>query len=380
MQIPSLTALRFLAAAMIVLYHSNLSFPIDKRGFIASCALEQGVSFFFVLSGFILYYSYPLLESKRQVADFLSARFARVWPAHISAVLLFMALSADWWLPKGATVPWITLANVCMLQAWIPQSRAFFSLNAPSWSISVEWFFYLMFPFLVRDWSTTWRLKLAGSAAIAVVLFVVCTCLQSYGTHSSPLAVSHALLYVNPLARLFEFVLGMATALAFLKVRNTSLSGIKVSILEAAILGGVLLNLYLTPQMIAMTNNESAVPLLHWLRYASGAPLYAGLIAVIALQKGFISRLLTNRPMIFLGEISYSMYLLHWIILQYFVNHNIISTMPLWSGYALYWSCVLALSAFNFLAVERPCRSFLKKRLSTGFSKLIPEQPLPNIG
>src|SRR5271163_1957108 len=112
--IKSLTSLRFLAAALLVFYHLGQS-QLAKGapaffGFLESCALDQGVSFFFVLSGFILHYSYPVLGSRGDAWRFLLSRFARVWPAHIAAIVLFLIVGADLWLPSGSKFPWITVA------------------------------------------------------------------------------------------------------------------------------------------------------------------------------------------------------------------------------------------------------------------------------
>src|SRR5690242_19654398 len=82
----ALTSLRFVAAALIVLGHSQGTFGIPKDAW-APFVMSQGVSFFFVLSGFILTYVYPSLKLFG-IRRFLLARFARIWPAHITAFIL----------------------------------------------------------------------------------------------------------------------------------------------------------------------------------------------------------------------------------------------------------------------------------------------------
>jgi peptidoglycan/LPS O-acetylase OafA/YrhL len=96
-QIKCLTSLRFFAAAMIVVFHSVNAFRIADNSKI-TFPLEQGVSFFFVLSGFILTYVYPSLNGAHRVRDFYVARIARIWPAHFAAFLLLLWLipSAGW--------------------------------------------------------------------------------------------------------------------------------------------------------------------------------------------------------------------------------------------------------------------------------------------
>src|SRR6266576_619369 len=80
--IRSLTALRFFAAAMIVVFHSNGTFWTARD----VVWLSQGVTFFFVLSGFILAYVYPRLDDATAVRRFLILRIARIWPGHLAAI------------------------------------------------------------------------------------------------------------------------------------------------------------------------------------------------------------------------------------------------------------------------------------------------------
>jgi peptidoglycan/LPS O-acetylase OafA/YrhL len=354
---------------MIVIYHANQTYHVDK-GFIASCALDQGVSFFFVLSGFILFYSYPVLESKRQVADFLFARFARIWPVHIFSALIFVAIvKGCWWFPIGAKFPWITLSNVCLIQSWIPDVSSYFSFNAPSWSVSVEWFFYLMFPLLISNWSKTWLIKLGGSAVAVIMLVFICNYLRLH-SHIPIGSLYHAVLYTNPVCRLFEFVLGMSTAHVFMTMRKMHISRTTATLLEILCLSGVLLNLTLAPSLFSPLV-KSVKPFFHWFQHTSGAPFFACFIGVIALERGAISRALLKRPLMFLGEASYSMYLLHWLILKFFMDYYIVTGWRTWRVYLLYSFCLITLSIASYLFLESPSRKYLKKSLSNGYSKLL---------
>jgi len=365
--IKSLTSLRFLAAALLVFYHLGQS-QLAKGApaffdFIESCALDQGVSFFFVLSGFILHYSYPVLGSRGDAWRFLLSRFARVWPAHIAAIVLFLIVGADLWLPSGSKFPWITVANLSMLHAWVPQARCYFSLNAPSWSISTEWLFYLAFPFLVRDWRLTGARKLAASALITAGVFGLCYFLYLHGTHTPIMNVYHAWIYINPCSRLFEFVLGMATANVFMNMQDKKLEFRfkTASLLELTAFALAVLNLYLTPLLLGPNHADSLNPLVHWLEHSSGAPLYACLILIMAFQRGWLSRTFSVGPMVFLGEISYSVYLVHWIVLQYLQGwQSQLQSVPTWCGCAIYWLIVIALASGIFTFVERPARQIMR--------------------
>jgi peptidoglycan/LPS O-acetylase OafA/YrhL len=346
---------------MIVLEHSAGLLGKEFSKCIASYCLDQGVSFFFVLSGFILYYSYPKLTSRGQIAEFLTARIARIWPTHIATATLFALLFSVWWLPQGSRVPWVTLANVFLLQAWIPQSRAYFSFNAPSWSVSTELFFYLLFPLLVVNWEKTWRTKLLACGTLTAGMLLLCNYLKLHGTSSPISSLFHALLYINPISRLLEFVLGMTGGLLFVNLSRRRLSRAVASALEILFVVLALTNLYLSSILFSAMRNCAGSPLPYWLYYTSGAPVYACLITTLAFQKGWVSSFLSLRPLIILGEISYSVYLVHWIILQWFQEHTTFATITHLAVYFIYWSSVLAIATANYFFLEKPCRSFLKK-------------------
>ena len=96
-RLDALTGLRFLAAAAVVVFHARVDVP-GQMGippdFAADVPLASAaVAFFFVLSGFILAYVYPRLESPAACGRFLLARFARLWPAHLVGLALCLAVS-----------------------------------------------------------------------------------------------------------------------------------------------------------------------------------------------------------------------------------------------------------------------------------------------
>jgi len=206
-KLDALTSLRFFAALMIVIHHSIGLFGFSKENY-PPIILGQAVSFFFVLSGFILAYVYPKLDTWSEMYNFWRARIARVWPAlFVTFLLAIWLLSLNFDCKTG-------LANVLMVNAWIPYPAYYFSYNSPSWSISTEFFFYLAFPFLIYQWNKTWQLKLLISGAIVVLLIVVSNTLElpSYVSIEDGDITSTALLYISPISRIFEFIFGIYVA------------------------------------------------------------------------------------------------------------------------------------------------------------------------
>jgi peptidoglycan/LPS O-acetylase OafA/YrhL len=140
-KLDALTSLRFVAAAMIVFFHVPAEFGLSLDPY-KPFMLGHAVSFFFVLSGFILALVYPDLEGKGRVGRFWLARFARLWPVHIAAFIsTFILFDAQW-------KTHFALVNLLMLQAWFPLLEYLFVYNSVSWSISVECFFTCAFRFL----------------------------------------------------------------------------------------------------------------------------------------------------------------------------------------------------------------------------------------
>ena len=213
-KLEALTALRFIAASCIVFHHLRGSFGIARDAY-SSCNLGSAVSFFFVLSGFVLAYAYPRLSSWAEVSAFIIRRWFRVWPLHFACLLILLILMPQLLSEAaGSFQGWLELAsNILLLQAWVPLSAFYFSFNTVSWSISVEWFFYLCFPFLL------WLMIRRNSALPAlwaaflplVVILFLCAAFNvpDYDGVKNQLT-THGLIYIGPVARLLEFAVGMA--------------------------------------------------------------------------------------------------------------------------------------------------------------------------
>jgi len=351
LRIGSLTSLRFFAAVSIVLLHlsESRSWGIEKI-----FALDQGVCFFFVLSGFVLFYTYrDKLSSKYDLIHFAIARVARVWPVHLLGLLLLLSFLPTN-IPHTAS---ITLANVFLLQSWVPKPTYYYALNAPSWSLSVECFFYAVFPLLLWNWSKNWIYKIAGAMSLTAGMIVFCAYLHWHGTHTPTPLIYQAFLYINPLTRLGEFVLGMTAAYIFCRVQHNRIPAATASFVELLLLVGIAGNLFLSA---LCTNSFPSNAVAYWMMGSSGAVLYGSLLLIVALRKGFISRALSVRPLVFLGEISYSVFVFHWILLQVMQNAYTSSRCDTWGNVFIYFFLLLAMSSASFYLVEKPVRQFAR--------------------
>ena len=349
-----LTSLRFFAAFAIVVHHSRGAFlDVD---FVDSIPFDQGVSLFFVLSGFILLYKYPSLPSWAVVRSFWIARFARIWPLHALTMVAAIPLA----LPVLAS-PDAAVLNLALLHGWVPSYVYYFSFNAVSWSISTEVGFYALFPLLVVNFERTWWWKLLGSAMLLVTLIVLCQWLAvppfSLENHGIS---SHGLLDINPLARLFEFVLGMTIALAW-RFRPALGDGVLLwTIAELVVLILVAWSVMRGTGLLYDYIKLSPLPVAsEWSVFGSSCIAFGLMIFVFASGTGLISRALSIAPLVFLGEASYALYLVHQLMISAYVTNY--GTAIGWLSFSAFTGAVILVSSIAYLAVERPARSAIKK-------------------
>ena len=145
--IPTLTSLRFFAALLVVIFHYNLSHP-----FFPNWIAGQGyaaVTFFFVLSGFILTYVHYEAGSGLNLSyrRFMWSRLLRIGPTYFLAITLIFALYFIAGILRDID-PLRAGLVLLMLQSWLPSAALY--LNPPAWSLSNEIFFYLLFPPIIR--------------------------------------------------------------------------------------------------------------------------------------------------------------------------------------------------------------------------------------
>ncbi len=356
----ALTSLRFFAAAMIVVGHCYREFG-QTTGIAEIFALNQAVSFFFVLSGFIPVYVYPALNNSRERGHFLLARVARIWPAHIASFLLLLILAPMTLRPTiSDSIPWIILANIFMVHSWVPLWNYFLSFNGVSWSISTEFFFYLCFPLLIYRWQQTWFRKLCFSFLLLLTVIAVVNAFQLPNKNWAEGLSVHALVYISPMARLFEFVMGMTIALAWRKTSHL-ISGSRIvgSIMELMALSLAVASTHYTPMLahfplIKFWAGEAGSS---WIASSGSVIVFCILIFVMALEMGWVSRVLSWPFAVLLGEISYSVYLIHTILLRFYQYYrHAFSDIPGWFLYTIYWLLVLIISHLIWLFIERPCR------------------------
>lgn len=368
-----LTSLRFLAALAIVVEHSKAAFHATSW-ITAPLPFDYGVSFFFVLSGFILTYSHRSMESLADAYRFYIARFARIWPLHLATFLLCLAvISKGAWFVGNQSGHWlrISTANILLLHAWIPSPGFFFSFNSVSWSISAEVFFYLMFPILRHRWSTTWHWK---SLLVLVVSCAILTLATARGVpdadFSQPMEISSTgIAYISPFVRIVEFVTGMLVASVFIRFQDSNRGGrISWTAAEFVAVG-------LIPAMWVLTRSlpvrlaghdlgASAWPI--FAAHCGAFPAFALMIFVMAFGRGALSGALSWRPLVLLGEASFALYLVHQLIISYFyLNRPMFNRVPDAVLLVAYWSICIGSAFALWHFIEKPARNHIRGLLTT---------------
>ena len=344
-KIDSLTGLRFFAAAAIVLQHSQtVFFPL---GTFEPFNLIGAVPLFFVLSGFVLALN---VDRYRSWPAFIVARIARIWPAHVAAIVFLFAIMYPYSPSLVASADGIVklVVNILMLQAWSPDPAVYFSYNAPSWSISCELFFYLSFPLCVLVFARRALIRLL-LLCMAMSAFVCTVAWFDPGIDAGWLS------YINPVVNLPIFAIGVAAGLAMKHLAPRSSVGVGWATLVQLVALAVALagNVVFIKRFIAV---EAYYPFT-----LGAAPCYAVLLIALTRYNGAVSYGLSLAPMVYLGEISYSVYLFHQLIIRWYSTYHteFFDPAPIWLQCIGVWAATIGISAFVHAAIERPARKWI---------------------
>ena len=356
--LPALTGLRFTLAVWVIMNHivgkgmmledwtSAQPWPVARifhAGYLA-------VQTFFVLSGFVLARTYAETEWNRgTLTSYAAARFARIYPVYLLSLILVSPFAIEMMLKSGwdAARRFSLMGNYFFVfQGWTGALGV--GWNTPAWTLSCEFFFYAAFPLLFL------ALRRARWAAIGAA-FVVALIL--------PIALDHAGVpwRFKPLYHTADFIAGIAAARMFVLLDRTPKLRDRgyLFYLPALAVGAWLV---LNPHAV----DTSEADLNTWLR-----PVNVLLIAGLALSGGWLARLLSTRPMDFLGKASYSMYILHvpllWWYGRYYVHGKLNPPRPF--AAALYILLVIAASGAVYQWLEAPASVWIRNRIKSRFAK-----------
>ena len=331
----SLTSLRWFAATAVFLRHADLGFRLGVQG-------ATGVSFFFILSGFVLSWSSP---PRPEAPTFWKRRFERIYADYLVVTVLAIPVLVGIGAISSVRSFVLAIFPLTLLQSWIPASQVYFGGNGVSWSLSDEAFFYAMFPLVFagirRLGDTGLRRFIVGLAALAIAIPVV--------VHTT--SVNHGFwfwfIYINPAVRILEFGIGVGLALL---VQRKNLPRMPFMPAVVLVVAG-----YVAAGWVPVYGMWVATTLVPF-----------SLLIVAAAQAdlaGTTSRLLASSTMIRLGQWSFAFYLVHQLVLR----ANDYLSPPVDRGIQIL-TCYLIATALAFVAfhfVEAPSQRWLRHRLST---------------
>jgi len=359
--INTLTSLRFFFALAVFAHHIilNVNRFINLPGDVSRILDEGfiGVGFFFILSGFVLTYSYQnkILTNTTNKKDFYIARFARIYPMHLFMLLFVLLKNYVLFTPETPFNIGTFFINLFLLQSFVPETSIYFSFNDVSWSLSDEMFFYLCFPFLIPLLSKLKvNIKFLSVLIMAVIVFIVNLQLNTPEE-------KFAILYINPFMRIFDFILGIYICKTWLHLKDKVIK-LNFNLLE---IGSVVI-------LFAFVYLSVYFPLSYRYSIYYWIPI-AILLVTFAFQKGIISKVISKRIFVLLGEASFCFYMIHvqWIqsmktfmfsLKDWLPADNPLVSMSVFAGvFILTFAGICLLSIALHLCIEKPMNKYIKK-------------------
>src|SRR6266566_1290841 len=305
-ELSSLTGIRFYAALLVYVYHVVLTIPGVNALSVSSLfsnAADVGVSFFFILSGFILTYNYADVFrdgiSAASYTRFVWDRLTKIYPVHVLTLLLVLPIAT---FSPHLPLDWRAVPlHLLLLQCFWPSSTPAFSgyLNVPSWSISCEWFFYLLAPVVMlfalgncRRW-----------VPVGMAMGYACGLGLLVWHGQSDEARFYFVSRFAP-SRFVEFLLGVFLARVFLTSSGQKLAGVS-GLAQATGIGLLIAG--------AMSRPYVPWPLWGGLLYVPGSIL---LVLGLAHDRGFFVAHLSRPWLNLLGRATFSLYLIHTPLLR----------------------------------------------------------------
>jgi len=350
----ALTGLRCFAAINIVFFHfSNPQWfgflaPVVNAGYIS-------VSYFILLSGFVLGYNYNgrarngELDRKR----FWKARFTRIYPIYLLSLLLSLNQLGTEVQTHSHAMFWAgVVLTPLLLQGWIPQISIF--LNPPAWTMSAEAFYYAVFPWLAR-WKRPLRVapylaKMAGIWALGLVPGALYMAFNPDGiVHPDRWSSAPWLsaLKYTPYSHLPSFIFGVMLANLDQMIDRANRARLWLGIVG---FGGIYGLLSLGPLVPYAIIHDGLL-----------MPLFACIILGLAGENP-LAHALGVRPLVFVGQASYCLYLLHFNLWNLIHDSHLLDMLRLnawdpWISYVL----LIALAIFAMYVIEKPAQRKLRE-------------------
>jgi peptidoglycan/LPS O-acetylase OafA/YrhL len=370
--LPPLTGVRFFAAFFVLVGHttSTLFRDFDQVRWMDAAA-PIGMTIFFVLSGFVIHYNYGTLVSvcgNPGRSYYLRARFARLYPLYLLMLAVYLCLSSRTIeLIHGHPERFHDILRSLPFFAISIQSWIYWPVNANdslisgigggsplTWSISTEIFFYFAFLFFagaivqLRNrwafcamliWSSIWMCAVAF--LIAQTPRIDAWSVSKFGdvaslSHGLSDSFVYWLTYMSPYVRIGDFILGCLVAQVYTVVHGRGIVLGVLGLLAVSCVGAALMGVAKEDFVLA--------------------PVVAATILFALSRETWFTKFLSWRPILALGDASYSIYLTHYVILTFLAR--VIPDQP-WIALVAAYATIIPLSLFLYSNYEAPMRRWL---------------------
>ncbi|MEO8534391.1 MAG: acyltransferase, partial [Flavobacterium sp.] len=306
------------------------------------------VSYFFILSGFVMIIAYGN-KSHVSAQRYFRNRFARIYPLYFLAILIMAFLE----ILKRKVAFTDLFLNIFMIQSWIPGKAL--TVNPPGWSLSVELLFYAVFPFLFnRFFKKTSLRRISLCIILFWVLSQVIFQLFFFLYEGSQFNTFKDILKYNPLMHLNEFFIGNLAGLFFIGNLQEKKGNYDFAIIT--LVGLVILALRF-PLGLNFHNGFLAL-------------FFIPLILLISLNNGYITKLFQRKAFVFLGEISFGIYILQHPVYSLISAYSVNKYLHLNDPTIVFFIRLLILIVFSavvYICIEKPILEKVKgkkKRLT----------------
>ena len=358
-EIRALTGLRGLAAIWVMVLHTEFT---PHPWSLLRVFIDHGylaVDLFFVLSGYVMALNYGWmfvdLVKGSEYSTFLRKRFSRTYPLYFAATIVtsllgFYGVIDLVSLRYESCATTAIIPNLLLYQAW-STPFSFCSLDPPGWSISTEWGAYILFPILCRvtlygSKYRPWAATIFAALALLGLGLLSSRWLGEQGERFGPMNAYSDATIAPAIRCIAGFTLGLVSyrfsrSVWGIKMKENSAWGLTIALVLVVLL------------LFRGTDIPTVL-------------LFPLLVVSLSADRGIMSALLGWGPVFFLGEISYSIYLVHFPVLM--AANKILASLPhYYREYAIdigTWVPTLAISTLSYQLIERPARRLLNSGIA----------------